>query len=219
MIGISGTSRNGRLYSYYSCKKAQLRICDKKNVSKDYIEDLVIHECRKILTDENIYLIAKEVSDLCKKESASPYIKQLKSEINQSKAAIEILFKALEKGMEMDLILARLSAKREEKERLEAQLAKEEMSQINLTEPEIRFFLSKLKNGDINDLKYRKALVNIFVNRIYLYDDRLTIIFNTNDKPVTITSTLLTDILGSSGSYTDMIAVPIRTKRQPLNQR
>ncbi len=55
-----------------------------------------------------------------------------------------------------------------------------------------------MKNGDINDVKYRRALITVLINKIYLYDDKATIIFNTQDRPVEITEDLLNDIEGSS---------------------
>ncbi len=55
-----------------------------------------------------------------------------------------------------------------------------------------------MKNGDINDIKYRRALISVLINKIYLYDDKATIIFNTQDRPVEITEDLLNDIEGSS---------------------
>lgn len=63
-----------------------------------------------------------------------------------------------------------------------------------LTVPKIRFFLTSLKKGNINDLKYRKTLINIFVNKIFLYDDRVTITFNSGDEAVTINDVLLSEI-------------------------
>lgn len=42
--------------------------------------------------------------------------------------------------------------------------------------------------------KLKKTLIAIFVNAIYLYDDKITLIFNSGDKPITITIDLLNDI-------------------------
>ena len=50
------------------------------------------------------------------------------------------------------------------------------------------------RNGDIHDKTYRKFLIQIFVNRIYLYDDKFTITFNTGDEEVTISDILLGNI-------------------------
>lgn len=54
--------------------------------------------------------------------------------------------------------------------------------------------MNGLKKGNINDMKYRKTLISVFVNRIYLYDDRMTIIFNSGDEPVTLTDLLLSEV-------------------------
>ena len=41
-----------------------------------------------------------------------------------------------------------------------------------LTVPRIKFFLTSLKEGNMKDVKYRKTLISVFVNKIYLYDDK-----------------------------------------------
>ena len=41
MIGISGTSHTKKVYNYYVCNGTKKKICDKKNVSKEYIEDII----------------------------------------------------------------------------------------------------------------------------------------------------------------------------------
>lgn len=50
MTGIKGNSHTGRAYYYYKCNNAKRKQCSKKAVQKDYIENLVIEECRKQLT-------------------------------------------------------------------------------------------------------------------------------------------------------------------------
>lgn len=39
-----------------------------------------------------------------------------------------------------------------------------------------------VKGGDINDIAYRKALVDIFVSKIYLFDDKVVIICNAGEN-------------------------------------
>lgn len=43
-------------------------------------------------------------------------------------------------------------------------------------------------------MKYKKLLISLFVNKIYVYEDELTMIFNVGDKSITITKSLLKDI-------------------------
>ena len=47
---------------------------------------------------------------------------------------------------------------------------------------QVKFFLKQIRSGNVNSLKYRKLLVNVLINKIYLYDDNVTIFFNTQDK-------------------------------------
>ena len=68
----------------------------------------------------------------------------------------------------------------------EKQMSEVKNNMVVVEETEVIFFLSKLKDGNINSLKYRKLLVNIFVNQIFLYDDKITFIFNTGKEPVTL---------------------------------
>ena len=216
MVGISGTSHTGKLHSYYSCNNTRKKKCDKKNVKKDYIEDLVVEQCRSVLTDDNIAKIAKEVSALCEAEANSPYVQSLKKEIAQTESAIDNLMKALEKGQEADLILGRIKSNRDTQRGLEAQLAKEQLSKTILSESEIMFFLSELKNGNADTIKYRKALINVFINRIYLFDDRIKIIFNSGDRPVEITDSLLSELNIEEGSYSVKNGVPVKNTHRMM---
>lgn len=43
------------------------------------------------------------------------------------------------------------------------------------------------RKGDVNDLKYRRALVDTFVSKIYLYDDKMTVLYNTQDSHSDVT--------------------------------
>lgn len=47
---------------------------------------------------------------------------------------------------------------------------------------QVKFFFEKFKDGDVNDLTYRSALVDIFVSKIYLFDDKVLIICNADEN-------------------------------------
>ena len=70
MTGVSGTSKTEKKYHYYQCvTNRRDKSCNKKTVNKDYIEDVVVQQLREFLTPDNITTIAKEVVDLCERES------------------------------------------------------------------------------------------------------------------------------------------------------
>lgn len=81
---------------------------------------------------------------------------------------------------------------------LEKQMLAEESKHSGITIQQIKFFLNQLKGGDIDDIKYRNTLVKVFVNSIYLYDDKVVMVFNSGPHPVEITSELLDEILQGS---------------------
>ena len=188
MTGISGTSKTGTKYHYYQCvTNRRDKSCHKKTVSKAYIEDLVIKETRKLLTKENIDRIAKEVVRLCEQEKDTDNLKRLKKLLKENERATENLFKALESGQIVDVIAERISQKKRERSELEQQILVETSSHPTPTVNEVRFFLNQFRKGDVNDLKYRQALVDTFVNRIYLYDDKMTVLYNTQDSHSDVT--------------------------------
>ena len=197
MTGISATGRNNTTYRYYTCNSIKQKNCHRKMVGKDYIEDHVVNECRKLLTDRNINKIAKEIVAVCEAEKDTTDLRRLKGELSECIRKHNNLLDAImdcdDNSLRKSLQL-RAPKLEQEQMRLEKEIALEEKAFPLLTIPKIKFFLTSLKNGNINDMKYRRTLINVFVNRVYLYDDRITLIFNSGDKPVTINDLLLSKI-------------------------
>lgn len=72
----------------------------------------------------------------------------------------------------------------EEYTNIKTEIAIEESQCVKITIPQVKFFLTQMKKGNINDPKYRQMLINVLIYKIYLYDDSITILFNTQNKPV-----------------------------------
>lgn len=83
---------------------------------------------------------------------------------------------------------------------LEKQLSLESASLVKLTIPQAKFFLTHLREGIADDINYRKTLVTVLVNAIYLYDDKVTFILNVGDGSVEITEELLDEIEENTSS-------------------
>ena len=188
MRGVSGTAKSGNIYRYYSCKNhTSKKKCKRKNISKDYIENLVINKCKQILNDENIAIIAKQVYEVCQKENnRNILIKEYEQKIKSTGKAINNLLVAIENGENIDLINKRINEKRKELEETETLLLKEKNKLTYMNEEHIRFFLHQLKNGDINDVKYRKKLINTFVNEIHVTEKEVIIIFNVSKQKISL---------------------------------
>lgn len=200
MTGYGGTGRAGKSYFYYACNNYKRHKCKKKVVRKEAIEDKVILECRKLLTDSNIEKIAKSVEAACNADFDSSALKRLKIALHEADTAIENLWKALERGQSVDMITERIEKRKREKDDLQAQIAIEMNKQIVFTAPQISAFLYALKKGSVNDEHNRKGIINIFLRAVYLWDDRLTLILNGGERPIEIDSSLLDEIEADNAS-------------------
>ena len=179
MTGISGTSKTERKYHYYQCVPTADKSCDKKTVSKEYIEDLVVNKLREFLTaDDNINMITKEVVDLCERESSNGNAKQLQNSFTKNDSGK--FAESLGEWTGSRYHRRTDYPKKKEHDELSRQLLLETSKYHVPSVKDIRFFLNQFRKGDINDLKYRRALVDMLVNKIYLYDE-MTVLCNTQD--------------------------------------
>ena len=216
MTGYGGTGKSGQVHHYYACNGVKHKTgCHKKTVRKLWIEDLVVAECRKQLTPSNIDKIAHEVVALCEREKDSANLKRLdklikdneRKQRNLMTAVTECEIETVRKSLYEEM--SRLS---DEHNALESEYALEQASAVTLTVDEVKFFLTQLRNSRADNLEYRKTLITVFVNAIYLFDDRLTIFFNSGDTPVNIDEALLSEAIEKTGenegSFLDSSAPP-----------
>ena len=110
--------------------------------------------------------------------------------IKENEKATENLIKAIETGKGVDVISAQIEKRQSERKDLESQLAYETLIHPVLTFDEVKYFLEKFKDGDINDIVYRTALIDTFVRKIYVFDGedaRIEIYCNASDTSINCT--------------------------------
>jgi DNA invertase Pin-like site-specific DNA recombinase len=226
MTGESGTSKTGKLYHYYKCNHARKKLCHKKPVHKDFIENFVVNECRALLTDDNIEEITVEVMRINEQEQDQSTIKRLKKSLSENERKRANMLAAIAE-CDIDsvrkLLYEHMATLENERLRLEQQLSIEQLSAVSMTKDEITFFLSHLRNGNINDEKYRQILVNVFLNSVYLYDDKLTLIFNTSHYPASVEVDLLNEIEAQNkdfeSSFLELNAPPLKRLSHAVQRR
>ena len=210
MVGSSGTSGTGNTYRYYICKSPRNR-CRKKNVPKDFIEALIIDACRKCLTDEVIDEVINTVTELNRRDRESPEIIRLKDEINSLENKIDKLINEIEEGLVLLRVAKRLSQREEELKYLQKCLKHEEAKQCTIHPWLVRDFMRKLRKRTYDTLYYQKMLVNIFVDKIFLYDDHFTLFLNNNKKHANTSKAEVETIekyFTGVSSYTEECSVP-----------
>ena len=87
MVGESGTSHTMKVHRYYRCVNTKKKkLCDKKAVKKDWIEDLVVNYTMKaIMNDEVMERLIDTLMELQKKESTDlPLLKKQLAETENS---------------------------------------------------------------------------------------------------------------------------------------
>ena len=152
------------------------------------------------MTPKNIDKIAKAVVSICKKDVDNLVVKDLKTRLKtleKEKKNLLTTLKSDTSNKVKEVIFEEIEKIATQEEEIKTQIKRDELQHVRLEIPQVKFFLNDLKNGDINDVKYRHALITVLINRIYLYDDRVIIVFNTQDRPVEITEDLLNEIESS----------------------
>lgn len=92
------------------------------------------------------------------------------------------------------MLTERLNKRQAEREALEEQLAIEQNKRICLSEAQILAFLDFVCDMPLDDVNKRRAIVNILVHSVYLYDDHFTLIINACKKPMSIDDIPLEEI-------------------------
>ena len=209
MFGESGTSRTGEVHRYYKCATAKKRKgCKKKTVRKQWLEDLVVKQTMQLVRDDAAMesIIAK-VMELQDRENTNLplYEKQLRD----AESGIQNMLNTIQAGILTSSTKERLEQLEETKRELEVRIAEEKLAKPKVTEDFIRFWLLRFRKLNMNQKDQRQALVDTFINSIYLYDDKVLITFNYKEGTQTITFEEAAQAASKgTGSDLDCLAAP-----------
>ena len=181
MSGDSGTSHTKDIHYYYSCvEKKRKHGCTKKSVRKDWIEQYITdYVINYVLTDENIDYLSEKAYELYEKERKdTSELTSLKNMLKDTQRVIDNIMKAIEQGIITDTTRQRMLDAEERKKDILYAIAKEEIKKPIVKKEHIEYFLRKMKNISQDVKKQRDAIINTFINAIYLYDDKMLITFN-----------------------------------------
>lgn len=180
MVGKAGHGKSGRKYDYYICKKN-----DKKPVRKEWIEETVLQEVHRILDDDEIFqMIVDNTWEYYLEQDTKEHEREaMLKQIADIEKGIANLSKAVEQGMPFDVVSGRLDELSGQKIALQKAIAEPEIQKgFKLTKDHIQFFLEQFRSMDASDRNCEKRLISVFVNAIYVYDDKLKIAFNYSEE-------------------------------------
>lgn len=186
MVGESGKSKTGAVHHYYKCIKAKKeKACDRKAVRKNWIENIVVkYTMLMLMNDALMERLTIRLLEIHGEES--PELKLMRQQLAEVEKGIENLLNAIIKGIDTASVKEKLNALEEEKAQLKDGIAQEEAEHPILTREQISFFLHRYRETDTNDPIERQRLIDCFVNSVYLYEDKIVLIFNYKDGSKTI---------------------------------
>lgn len=183
MTGVSGTGRRGGKFYYYYCPTARSKKgCDKKHVSKDWLEDLVVAETLDhILRPDALKYIANACYEIqLKDKTGDEEVEFFRRRIAENKRALDNTLKAIESGVETMTLPVRLKELEMERLQLHDELKAAEARKVVLTPEHIEFMLMQYAEKGEDEQAYKKEIIECFVSEVYLYDDKLLIYYNIN---------------------------------------
>lgn len=184
MSGVSGTSKTEKLYYYYACNNHKKKICKKKNVRKNDIEEIVTNVLKECLNDTSLkILIAEKVYDYYLREYASDenYEQSIIANIKHVDNTLANIMKAIEKGIFNETTQARMLELEEQKRLLKDELALEQnRKKYSLNMDRVLRYLDSFV-GNFDDVEIRRQALDFLIEKIYVYDDRLVVNFYYSD--------------------------------------
>ena len=178
MQGVSGTSKTGAKHYYYYCSGQRHHQCSKKPVRKELIEKAVLQVLYGILADsENSFRLATAALEYYEEHyKKTDYIGSLEAELKETQKALNNLVKALEAGIFSETTQKRLTElearKKGLQDAIEAEHARSELMQDAHS---IEAYFKRYSDENEFDDDVRDEVLNYFVDKIYVYDDRIIV--------------------------------------------
>jgi len=187
LVGDSGRGRHGCVHHYYACgKRKKSKACKKLNEKKGFLEWYIVEQTVEyVLTPERIDYIAARVAAAYDNDFNAIKVKDYERRLLKLDSDIT---KAIDATLETESPKAR--ARFYEKiEQMETQKADIEIdlsrlriaSGIRYTEEQITTWLKTFCKGDLLDEDFQRRIIDVFINSVYVYDDKVVIYYNIKD--------------------------------------
>jgi len=187
MVGESGTSKMMKVHRYYRCVNTKKkRLCNRKPVKKDLIEDMVVNSTMELVNDNNV---VRYIVDIILEEDSrvSSDLPLLTRQLEETNKAINNMLDAIQQGLLTSSTRQRLDELENTKSELEVRILQEQMVKPLLTKEQLVYWIHRFRNTDITNREQRQRLIDIFVNSVYVFDDHVVISFNYRDGTKTVT--------------------------------
>ena len=214
MAGDSGTSSTGAVYYYYNCQSRKRRAgCTKKPIRKEALEDAVISFLLDhVLSGPETEKIADAVQQVMRERAESSPLRAMESELRETERKISNTNRAIAEGVFSTSTIAMLHTLENTASSLRLSIESRRYAEGKLLDrDQILFFLQRFSHLDRTDPDDRKFLIRVFLNAVYVYDDRLLILVNATDSNLQVPLSSLPDDLKRSDSVLSFLPMQIQT--------
>ena len=193
IIADSGTARNGETQRYYKCltkKKLKLPCC-KTQVNKAFFEMIVTKATHLLLNrDGMIKRIAEQVIAFNDEIQANPKIELYEKQLADCDKALDNIMRAIEQGIFNELTQDRILKLQSERADIVWRLDGERLNiPIKLNLDEVICWFELFADGEIQDREYQERLIDTFVSKVILWNDKMIIVYNikgTGNEKITV---------------------------------
>ena len=188
MAGESGYGGKNKIYLYYKCGGAKRRegCTNRKGLRKNWIEKVaVMLTVQRVLSDDAVIeRIADAIVALQAQED--PMLPAMRKQLKDCEKGIENLLNAIQAGIVTGGTKERLESLEAQKENLQSSILQAQLDRPKYTKEEIVSWILQFRGGNIEDKAYQKEIIDVFLNSIYVYEDRMVFTYNYKDGAETI---------------------------------
>ena len=140
-----------------------------------------------VLSDDVIDYLVKEILKVQEEDLVSSELSALRKEKRDVEKSLSNIMRAIEAGIFNDTTAERMEQLEHRSKELSVAISKVELKRMRLTPDHLYYWFYEFKNGDIHDETFQKHLVDAFINKIFIYKDRVVIAYNcANNNPCSI---------------------------------
>ncbi len=190
MTAEDGTSHTGKVYHYYKCfnRKLHKEECNKSNITKERLEDLVFCKTVEYILQPNVIdklslAVTEKFNEGLKKSDA---LALLEKEQKRVQKATDGFLSAIAAGIVTKATKDKLLELESQSTELESKIALEKARQIQpLNYEKVKTFLSYFARKQYQNNEEKNEFFNSFIYRVVLFDDCVYIFYNTSPNTPT----------------------------------
>ena len=136
----------------------------------------------KVLNEKTIRKSAEMLVTQNEQASANGKLDNLESELKAVVSELDNLVNAIAGGLAIGTIKDKVLALESKKNDLQNEINAEKLNvPIKLSLDDYIFWLESFKGGNTTDEKFRERLIDTFINKVILFNDKIIIVYNVKD--------------------------------------